>query len=145
MLARELRKHRRHKKAEQRHDQHKQQQCQRVVAAVHVRPDAQAGVKPDLRRQPAQQRKACQAHCKHQDDAFDDVLVLEVAQLMRQHRINFTGLQLFEQRVVKHHALGRTKTGEIGVGMGRAFATVHHKQALCCKTAALHQGCYTGF
>jgi len=36
-------------KTEERHYQHKHQQGQRVVAAVHVRFDVQAGVKPDLR------------------------------------------------------------------------------------------------
>ncbi|MCY1165101.1 hypothetical protein D9M73_50000 [compost metagenome] len=68
------------------------------------------------------------------------MFVLEVAQLMSQHRIDFTGVQLLEQRVVKHHALGRAEAGEIGVGMCRAFAAVHHKQALGGKAAALHQG-----
>ena len=67
--------------------------------------------------------------------------MLEVAQLVRQHGIYLGGGQLGQQRVVEHHAFGRTKTGEVGVGVGAAFAAVHHKQAFGREAAALHQCC----
>ena len=145
MFAREPRKDRRCKKAEKWHNQHEQQQSQSVVAAVDIRTHAQAGIKPDLRRQAAQQRKTDQTHCKHANDAFDDVLVLEMTQLMRQHRVYFARAKLLKQCVVKHHSLGRAKASEVSVCVSRSLAAVHHKQALGSKAAALHQCCHSGF
>ena len=144
MLARKLREDRRYKKAKKRYREHEQQQRQRIVGACHVGPDAQTRVKPDLRREPAQQGEAGQAHGKHRNNAFDDVLVLEVTKLVRQHGIYFTRVELLEQGVVKHHAFGRAKTGEIGIGMRRALAAVHDKKALGRKAATLHQRRHAG-
>ena len=140
-----MRKQRRDEKTEQRHRQHEQQQRQRIVGRAQVGAYAQAGVKPDLLRQVANQRKASQAHGKQHDDTLDDVLVLEVAELMGQHSVYFGRAELLEQRVVKNHALGCAKAGEISVGMGRTLAAVHHEQAFGCKTAALHQRRHAGF
>ena len=101
--------------------------------------DAQAGVEPRLVGQPAQQRQRGQAHHEHARNALDDVPVLEMAQLVRQHRLDLGRGQLAQQRVEKHHALGRAKAGEVGVGVGAAAAAVHHEQALGGKAAARHQ------
>jgi hypothetical protein len=70
--------------------------------------------------------------------------VLEVAQLVRQHRLDLAGVQLGQQGVVEHHALGRAQAGEVGIGVGRAPAAVHHEQALGGKAAALHQRLHAG-
>ena len=37
------------------------------------------------------------------------------------------------------------KRQEVGIGMGRTLAAVHHEQALGSKAATLHQGLHTGF
>ena len=62
-----------------------------------------------------------------------------MSEFVGQHRIDLGGAELLEQCVVKHHALGRAKTREIGVGMRRALAAVHDKQAFGRKAATLHQ------
>ena len=67
------------------------------------------------------------------------MLVLEVAQLMGQHGVHLGGAELLEQGVVKHDAFGRAETGEVGIGVSRALAAVHHKQALGSKATTLHQ------
>jgi hypothetical protein len=46
---------------------------------------------------------------------------------------------LLQQGVEEHHPLGRAQAGEVGVGVRRALAAVHHEQALGGKAAALHQ------
>jgi hypothetical protein len=89
--------------------------------------------------QPAEQREADQAEREQADDALDDVLVLEVAQLVRQHGVDLAGRQLGQQRVEEHHALGRAEAGEVGIGVRAALAAVHHEQALGREAAALHQ------
>ena len=60
-------------------------------------------------------------------------------QLVGQHRVHLVGVQARKQCVIKHHALGRAKAGEIGVGVCTALAAVHHVKALRPKTTALHQ------
>ena len=144
MLARQPRRQRRDKVAEHGHHHQEQKQSQPIVGRGQLGPHAQAGEKPQLLRQPAQQGKTGQADGKHHGDALNDVLVLEVAQLVGQHRVHLAGVQLLEQGVVKHHALGRAKAGEVGIGVGRAAAAVHHKQALGGKAAALHERRHTG-
>ena len=62
-----------------------------------------------------------------------------MAEFVRQHGLDLAGRQARQQRVVEDHALGRAQAGEVGVGMGRAPAAVHHEQALGAKAAARHQ------
>ena len=59
-----------------------------------------------------------------------DVAELEVAELVRQHRLDLAGRQPGEQGVEEDDALGRAEAGEVGVGVRRAAAAVHHEQAL---------------
>src|SRR6185369_4930494 len=85
------------------------------------------------------QRKPGQAQREQAGDALDDVLVLEVAQFVREHRVDLARGQFGQERVVEHYALGGAKAGEIGVGVGAALAAVHHEQALGREAAAAHQ------
>ena len=71
--------------------------------------------------------------------------MLEVTQLVGQHGVHLRRAELLEQGVVKHHALGCAETGEVGIGMRRALAAVHHIKSLGGKAAALHQSRNPGF
>ena len=62
--------------------------------------------------------------------AFDHMPMLEVAELVCQHRLDLARRQLDQQSVEQDHALGSTEAGEVGVGVGRTAAAVHHEKAL---------------
>ena len=55
------------------------------------------------------------------------------------------GDELAQQRVEEHHALGGTEAGEVGVGVRRALAAVHHEQTLGRKAAARISACTRAF
>jgi len=58
---------------------------------------------------------------------------------MREYRLNFTGGELSQQGVVKHHPLGCAEAREVRIGVGTAAAAIHDKKPLGCKAAAPHQ------
>ena len=105
---------------------------------------AQTGVEPWLRRQPAEQGKPKQTQREHGNNAFDDVLVLEVSQFVRQDRIDFVCGQTRQQRVIKDHAFACTKAREVSIGVRAALAAIHDKKTLRSKAATLHQGGHAG-
>ncbi|MCY1531414.1 hypothetical protein D9M68_666380 [compost metagenome] len=65
--------------------------------------------------------------------------MLEVAEFVREHGLDFAGVELAQQRVVEHHALAGAEAGEVGIGVRAARAAVHHEQALGREAAALHE------
>ena len=145
VFARQLRKQRCYKGAEKRQHHNEQQQRQRVIGATQIRHHAQPDIKPGLATQAAEQGKAQQAQGEHGNNAFLDMAVLEMSQFMGQDGIHLAGCELRQQRVIKHHALGGAKAGEIGVGVRTALAAVHDKKALGLEAAARHQLRHTVF
>jgi len=145
LLARTPRQQRRRKKCHQGHHQHEQHQGQGIVSTLQTGQDPQPGVEPHLLRQPAQQRQTQQACYPGRQHHFDDVLVLEVSQLVRQHRFHFWRAQLLEQGVKKHHPLAGPETRKERIRMGRATATVHHEKSLGREARTRHQGLNAGF
>ena len=53
---------------------------------------------------------------------------LEVAQLVRQHRLDLVLVQARDERVEEHDALGLAEAGEVGVAVGAAARAIHHEQ-----------------
>lgn len=60
----------------------------------------------------------------------------EMAQFVRQHRLDLGGREAREQRVEQHDPLGRAEPGEIRVAVIRALRSVHHEQTARAETAA---------
>ena len=139
VAARQHREQRRHEEREHRNDQQEEKQRECVVGRGHRRLHTERRVEPCLLRQPAEQREACEAEREHRDQTLGHVFVFEVAEFMRQHGLDFAGRKFVQQSVEEHHPLGRAEAGEVGIGMGRAFAAVHHEQAFGLKAAARHQ------
>src|SRR5205814_10416475 len=68
------------------------------------------------------------------------VLEAEVAELVRQHRLDFRMSETLEQRIEEHDALVAADAGEIGVAMARAARVVHHEYPPGGEAAAREQG-----
>ena len=66
--------------------------------------------------------------------------VFEVAEFMGQHSLHFITVELRQQGVEKHHALGGTKACEEGIRVCRATAAIHYIKTLGGKARAGHQG-----
>ena len=95
MLARQLGQKRRNEKRKHGHRKQEQQQRECIVRRIQLRPQvwdhAKPGIEPCLARQPAQQCEARQAQGKQASDAFEDVFVLEMPELVRQYGLDLTG------------------------------------------------------
>ena len=65
---------------------------------------------------------------------------MEVAEFVGEHRLDLVGVELVEQGVEEHDALGGAQPGEVRVAVRRAARAVHHEQALGAEAAAREQG-----
>ena len=66
-------------------------------------------------------------------------LQAEVAELVREHRLDLVGREAREQRVEEDDALGAAEAGEERVAVARAARAVHHEQAAVREAAAREQ------
>ena len=119
------------RKAEQRQDHEEQQQRERGGRGA----DAQTLIEPCGLHQLPEQPQESQTHRKGRHDAFQHMVALEVAELMRQHRLDLVAAQAFQQRVEEHDAFGLAEAGEVGVAVRAALRAVHHEQAAGGETA----------
>ena len=130
VLARADRGQRREQEREHWQHQHEQDQRHCVVAGNHHRIDTQSGIKPRLRLEEAEQRQETQRNPEHHQNALDDVLELEVAELVGQNGLDLFRRQAREQGIEEHDPLGGAESGKIGIAVRAALGAIHHEQAL---------------
>src|SRR3569623_2536139 len=94
------------------------------------RRDTESLVKPSFTAQPAQHRKANEAGDCHQYQALLDVAVLEMTQIMGEHRFDLSRRECAQQGIEKHDAFVSTEAGEIGVAVLRTLGAVRHAYAV---------------
>ena len=58
---------------------------------------------------------------------------LEVAELVREHRLDLVGLQRCEQRIEEDDAPRGAEAGEEGIAVARPRRAVHHEQSRAAK------------
>ena len=68
------------------------------------------------------------------------MFLLEVPDLMGEHRFQFGFGQLLEQSIKQHNFPEPAKPGKERVGMARSFAAIHDLDAARAETSALSQG-----
>src|SRR5438045_7882385 len=72
-------------------------------------------------------------------DLLAHVLEAEMAELVRQHRLDFRVSETLEQRIEEHDALVAADAGEIGVAVARAARVVHDEYPPGSEAAAREQ------
>ena len=92
----------------------------------------------------AEQREEGQAAGADHRQALPQVVVVVVAQLVGQHRLDLGRLQLGQQGVEEDDPLAGAEAGEVGVAVGRALRAVHHEEARQAEAAAGQQGLDAG-
>mgnify|MGYP003693772595 CR=1 FL=1 len=124
---------------EREHRQREEEQDQRDTRAIHGGRYAQSFVEPRRRGEPCEEREKGERRRGHPQHALQHVLQLEVAELVREHRLHLVRRQAFEQRVEEHDALRASESGEERVAVARAAGSVHHEQAAIGEIAAGEQ------
>ena len=129
---------------EREHREREQEQLERDAGPVHRHRqqrlrNAEPRVEPGLAREEREQREHGERQRRRPRDALGHVLQLEVAELVREHRLDLLGREAFEQRVEEHDALGLAEAGEVRVAVAGALRAVHHVEARAAEAAAREQ------
>ena len=100
---------------------------------------AEAFVEPGRRGEPGEQRQEGERDGRRPQHALHHVPELEVAELVRQHRLDLVRCKPLEQRVEEDDAPGAPEAREERVAVARAARAVHHEEPAAREAAAAEQ------
>ena len=128
---------RQRREPERDHARQQPEQQQRRHDAARLK--AEAPIKPFLLREQRDQPEPRQRTQRRDRQHLGDVLLLEVADFVRQHRLQLRLGQLLDQRVEQHDLAEAAEAGEERVRVPGAFAAVHDLDAPGAEAGALGQ------
>ena len=135
VLARREARERLEREREHGHDEREAGEQRADVRRIH----AERRVERRLVRRASRARHSMTRASAKRSAHARDVAAGEVAELVREHRLDLGRLEALEQGVEEHDALGLAEAAEVGVAVARALRSVHHVQARDCEAAAREQ------